>query len=538
MSRITTRQWAQLAVRLTAFGTIAALTLGIAAAQGARQIKHRLKPLVAFQTPNVPPAKQYPAGGGWQAVATPAPFGAGTALLLTDGRVFVQDSCSRSWWTLTPDAHGSYVNGAWTQKASTQAGYGPLYFSSAVLPDGRVIVNGGEYNNSGSGCPQDGAWTTLGAIYNPNNNKWTAVSPPSGWTSIGDAQNVVLPDLTFLLADCCTKNIAKLDPHTLTWTAVSTTGKVDVNDEEGWTLLPDGSILTVDASTGGSNSHAERYYSSAWHDAGTLAKLNALPSEEVGPAVLMPNGKVFATGGTAHTAIYTPPGTLTGTGSWTQGPDFPIVSGKQYDIADGPAALLPNGNVLVMASPGVFNTPSHFYEFNGSNLTQVSEPPNAPSDSSFYGRMLVLPTGQVLLTDGSSDVEIYTPTGSPMGAWRPTIVSFPSSVTTGQSYKLSGKRLNGLSQASVYGDDSSAASNYPLVRITHNARVIYARTFNHSSMGVAVAGKTSTNVDIPASTPTGAAMLEVVVNGIASAKFPITVVAGPTTVAARASAAE
>lgn len=460
--------------------------------------------------------------------------------------MLVHQSCSRNWWTLTPNSAGSYVQGTWKQKASMQAGYEPLYFSSAVLADGRVIVNGGEYN--AGGC-QNAVWTAKGAIYRPTSDTWTEVLPPAGWSSIGDAQNVVLPNLSFLLADCCSRSIAKLNPSTLTWSAVGTAGKVDVNDEEGWTLLADGSVLTVDSQTmSPTTSHAERFYNSVWHNAGNLTKLNdsfgAQPSFEVGPAVLMPNGKVFATGATGHTAIYTPPTTLTGMGSWAVGPNFPKIGGQQYDIADGPAALLPNGHVLLMANPGLFKTPSHFYEFDGTSLIQVSESPNAPFDSSYYGRMLVLPTGQVLLTDGSSSVEIYTPTGVPQAAWRPTITSFPTSVTRGQAYVLTGHRLNGLSQASVYGDDSSAATNYPLVRITHTdpgthkTTVTYARTFNHSSMGVAVAAAVGTHVAIPASTPTGAASLEVVVNGIASAKRAITVVAPGNAVAGRADAVD
>ena len=52
---------------------------------------------------------------------------------------------------------------------------GPLYFASAVLPDGRYIMNGGEYNNGAD------AWTKLGAIYDPVANVWTAVTPlPDG----------------------------------------------------------------------------------------------------------------------------------------------------------------------------------------------------------------------------------------------------------------------------------------------------------------------------------------------------------------------
>ena len=59
----------------------------------------------------------------------------------------VADSGCQDWWKLTPDEFGSYVNGTWTQLASLPDGYSPLYYASAVLPDGRVIIEGGEYNS-------------------------------------------------------------------------------------------------------------------------------------------------------------------------------------------------------------------------------------------------------------------------------------------------------------------------------------------------------------------------------------------------------
>ena len=46
----------------------------------------------------------------------------------------------------------------------------------------------------------------------------------------------------------------------------------------------------------------------------------------------------------------------------------------------------------------VWSTPSHFFEFDGSNLTQVADSPHAASFISYQGKMLLLPTGEVLLT--------------------------------------------------------------------------------------------------------------------------------------------
>ena len=120
-----------------------------------------------------------------------------------------------------------------------------VYFSSAVLPDGRVIVEGGE-DNAASANNCQAVWTTLGAIYAPKTNKWTSISPPSGWSFIGDADSVILPHGTYMQANCCTKESALLYIQSLTWKSTGK-GKYDINDEEGWTLLPDGRVLTIDA---------------------------------------------------------------------------------------------------------------------------------------------------------------------------------------------------------------------------------------------------------------------------------------------------
>ena len=69
-------------------------------------------------------------------------FNATLPILLTDGTVICQDTQTSDWWKLTPDAFGSYVNGTWTQIASMPAGYGPLYYASAVLADTLDIALG------------------------------------------------------------------------------------------------------------------------------------------------------------------------------------------------------------------------------------------------------------------------------------------------------------------------------------------------------------------------------------------------------------
>jgi hypothetical protein len=84
----------------------------------------------------------------WQPVKNVPNIGAGAMALLTDGRVLVHDESGNpgtwgNWWTLTPDINGNYANGTWRQVATMPPIYGPEAFGSAVLPDGRFIVEGG-----------------------------------------------------------------------------------------------------------------------------------------------------------------------------------------------------------------------------------------------------------------------------------------------------------------------------------------------------------------------------------------------------------
>ena len=444
------------------------------------------------------------------------PDGAIVGFLMTDGTVMYQGNGYSDWWRLTPDKFGSYVNGTWKQLASLPSGYAPLYFAASVLADGRLIIEGGEYNFGTF------AFTNMGAVYDPAKDTWTMQKPPKGWGFIGDSPSTVLPNGHFLIGSKFDKRDAELDPATLTWTEVSSTGKRDRNAEEGWTLMPDGSVLTYDVTKA---PHSEKYDSTKqeWISLGsTIVDLHSpygsgcipygknlcyYPPGEVGPGMLQPDGTMFATGsgsnggsGPGHTAIYHPT-----TGKWTVGPDFP----NNDNAGDSYAVLLPNGHPLVVGASGTS------YEFDGKNLI--------PSlYLGYFSHLLDLPNGEVIVGGG----EVLIPAGKPNPAWAPSVTQYPHTVTRGSTYKISGKQFNGLSQAQAFGDELTSVTNYPLVRITNktSGHVVYAKTHDHSTMGVAT-GNTivSTNFDVPSGMETGASTLEVVANGIPSKKVSLTV---------------
>ena len=183
--------------------------------------------------------------------------------------------------------------------------------------------------------------------------------------------------------------------------------------------------------------------------------------------------------------------------------------------------------VLIFSSPSRFYPPAgQFFEWNGNSLSLTNTPASALEDASFVGHLLVLPSGQILFTDFSTNVEVFTPLGAPNPAWAPTISSAPTTVGRGKTYTVSGTQLNGFSQGAAYGDDFQAATNFPLVRIVNQAtgHVFYCRTHNHSTMAVATGSrKVSTQFDVPATAEKGVSQLFVVANGIPSSPFWIKV---------------
>jgi hypothetical protein len=447
----------------------------------------------------------------------PSGTGIGTMMLLSDGTVMAQGgNIDKTWYSLTPNAAGNYVSGTWSARASMAVQR--LYFGSNILTDGRVFVVGGEYSS-------DGGFSHTGEIYNPVTNTWTGIAnfPQS---QFGDDPTEVLPDGSVLGGYVVGPQTYIYHPTTNTWTQTGTKLRNDQSDEEAWIKLPDNSILSYDvfSSISSGVGHAQRYVPSdgTWHDTSNVPGPVLTSSGvgfEMGPGLLLPDGRVFQIGANNHTAYYTP-----STNTWTTGPDIPNNGAGQLQGADdAPAAVLPNGKILMAVDHPLFNGPTTIYEFDPltNTYTNVTPPSTIIGESgpSYINRMLVLPTGQVLLTNSGTQLAVYTPDGSANASWKPTVSGV---VDNGDgTFTLTGTQLNGLSEGANYGDDAEMSSNYPIVRLTDSAGgVHYARTFNWSSTGVATGGLVETvKFQAPAGVNVASSTLNVVANGITSDAF-------------------
>jgi hypothetical protein len=456
--------------------------------------------------------------GTWSALAHNAPGSVDLMLLMSDGTVMAAKNdggtIGNGWFRLTPDSHGSYVSGTWTTLASSIDTR--LYYSSQVLTDGRVFVAGGEYGTGGSHAE----------VYDPIANTWTQIDPPATlWNpasnSFVDSNSEITPAGKVIVMPVSphTSGAALLyDPATNTWTSGGHLAHGSYQDEASWVKLRDGSILTIDPF----GTLSERYIPAANGWLGDTAVPVALYDPyggELGPAFIIPSGNAIFFGATGHTAIYTPTGTMS-PGFWIAGPDIPNGGG----CPDAPGAMMVTGNILLATSPAPtsgnhFPAPVTYYEYDpvANAYTLLNAPPEVSGGgASFSTAMLALPDGSVLLSHFASQLWVYTPSGSPLAAGKPTITSLASNGDG--SYHLVGTGFNGLSEGAAYGDDKQMSSNYPLVRLLDSSGdVFYARTYNWSTASVQTGSLvTTTELRPPANLPPGPYSLVVVANGFAS----------------------
>jgi subtilisin-like proprotein convertase family protein len=497
-------------------------TMGIRSAWAARFIRSIAPVACIAAALNAQTAR----AGTWTRLTNNAPGAVNLMILLSDGTVMALATdggatIPNGWYKLTPDSHGSYINGTWTTLAPMNDTR--LYFSSAVLPDGRVLAAGGEY---GTGGPR-------GEVYDPLTNVWTQMPIPA-WVLdptqpspvIGHNQTIYDADskvtvggrvLISPVAPMTTAGTIIFDPQTNSWLTGPTLFRGSYQDEASWVKLPDQTILTIDPF--GTNSERYDPVSNSWIDDGIVpVSLYDPYGFELGAALLTPDGRAFFLGSTGHTAFYQPSGT-TSPGTWTQGPDLPNGQGTP----DAPAAMMANGVILCVTSPAPttashFPTPISFYEFNTANnvFTRVSGPTGlTAAEPAYKSAMLDLPDGTVLYSHEGTDVYVYNPNATPLAAGKPVVTSITQNPDG--TFHLAGLQLNGISEGAAFGDDLQMDSNYPLVRLVSGTNVFYCRTFNWSSTGV-MTGSTpvSTEFSVPANLPPAVYSLYAVANGIAS----------------------
>jgi len=285
--------------------------------------------------------------------------------------------------------------GSWTAAARLLT---PRQLHTAtLLPDGRVLIAGGENVTVPHGCGFGAGCLASAELFNPLRDDWAE----TGTMSIPRLTQTatLLPDGTVLVVGLgwdsrgglASASAELYDPHAESWRPIA--GPTQPRSGNTATLLRDGTVL-ISGGTGagdlGQLATAERYdpRTGAWTNAGSLSA-----SREGHTATLLADGKVLVVGGQvgpdvlASAEIFDP-----ATGGWT------LTSPMNFSRTLHTATLLPDGRVLVVGGVNRDEAPpaGEIYDPSSDTWNLTASLPNGR----WHHTSTLLPSGRVLVAGG------------------------------------------------------------------------------------------------------------------------------------------
>jgi N-acetylneuraminic acid mutarotase len=301
-----------------------------------------------------------------------------TATLLPNGKVLVAGGDQQ------PQNYGQPViytaelydpnTETWTNTGQLNAQH--IFHTATLLPNGKVLVAGGNY--------------VIAELYDSASQTWTVTGSMNQSHEYGTA--TLLPDGTVLVAGGQTATAEIYNPATETWT---NTGKMSFyRSGHTATMLPNGKVLVA-----GGNDYGPDVSSAELYDPATQSWTNTNPmsvARSFHTATLLPNGQVLVAGGSSNTAllssaeIYDPISE-----TWTN-------TTPMFDARDSfTATMLTNSKVLIIGGEGPVPVSSaiskaELYDYTSGQWTHAG----SLVVPRFYHTATLLPSGLVLVAGG------------------------------------------------------------------------------------------------------------------------------------------
>ena len=449
-------------------------------------------------------------------------FGDDPSILVPGGNILVGDLIAPQTFLYSIAANAFTVTGTKVYNdSSDEEGW-------AVFPNGQILnydLTPSIEMNTGMGFAE---------AYTPSTGLWASISPADG-TASGTLPVLSSNPLGFELGPI----LRLLDGRAIVIGANQHTA-LYTPSANSWAAGPD---MIADLTGPG----------------GTIP--NAQFGADDAAAAILPNGHVYLTADPGPNPVSLQGSTRAGSGSvrlpttaglqstWSvvqaDGKNKTIPPGAVIFSVDSPTSITlgtlnSSGNLVPIKAlktqghiglvlGGIFSSPAQIFDFDpkAGTMTPFAGPAGSllPTEPAFVTRMLVLPTGQLLFSDSSNQLYVYTPDGSAPASLRPAISAVD--YTGAGVFKLTGTQLNGQSDGAAYGDDDQMNENYPIVRLKAptTGNVYYCRTTNWSSVSVGLTGPETVDFTLNPAVTAGSYELTVVGAGIASAAVPIQITA-------------
>jgi len=258
---------------------------------------------------------------------------------LADGRQFIIGGHSGSGIGITDTNTFDPTTSSWIHTANMHAAR--WYPSATILGDGRVLALGGEIT--------DGVYADIPEIYDPAANTWSQLMTSSARLNVDEYPHVYsLPNGKVFMSAGPDGMSRTLDIATQQWSIVG----ANPTSTGTTAMYRPGKVISAAGSTDGSDPVQSgtavidmNQPAPSWRQTAPMSFSRYLHN-----LVLLPDGKVFAVGGSTVTSLISTTGRLEAemwdptSEAWTT-----MASMQNYRMYHSTAALLPDGRVLVAA---------------------------------------------------------------------------------------------------------------------------------------------------------------------------------------------
>jgi uncharacterized delta-60 repeat protein len=306
---------------------------------------------------------------------------------------------------------------AWTQMTAS-AGWTPRYgvsYSSVVMPDGSIVLMGGEDYNS--------HYTTKNDVWRSTDNgaTWTQMTASAGWSARAGHSSVVMVDGSIVLLGGCDYDINyKNDVWRSTnngamWTQVASSAGWATRSSHSSVAMPDGSIVLMGGIDGSIFPYLKNDVWRSTDNGATWTQMTASAGWEARcrhSSVTMPDNSIVLMGGYDNDNKYmNDVWRSTNNGAtWTQ---MTASAGWSARAGHSSVVMVDGSIVLMGGDDGVIGLRNDVWRStdNGATWTQLTTSAGWAEESH---NSVVMPDGSIVLMGGNSKNEVwrFQPVGS------------------------------------------------------------------------------------------------------------------------------